>query len=357
MASALANIPPAELVVLCELDRGPAPLVLAWTLGSTATIIVVLRLYVKTCLRHSLGWDDYTMVIALITSIIDNALFTKMFQAGVGRHIFCVTPENISETLKWSTWAQIVEVIALALVKISVCLLILRLIDQTSKGIARFLKLLMIAVVICHIVPLLLYVLQCRPLHAVWNPQVQGECYSSRLTYTAAYIAIGLDAFTDLACAVIPVATIYKLQMKTSTKVAICILMGLGVFTAGCAIAKAVTLKGVFDADYTWGIYTPALWSVLEVQLAMNIASIPTLRPLFSKIREASRKGSHSSGKTLVPEQSPRPMHLNKAYDESSMPPLHGGGNTRRVDISVVSESDLKYNYHQITPPGRDNNV
>lgn len=67
MASALANIPPAELAALCELNRGPAPLVLAWTLGSTATLIVALRLYVKTYLRHSLGWDDYTTVIALVS--------------------------------------------------------------------------------------------------------------------------------------------------------------------------------------------------------------------------------------------------------------------------------------------------
>ena len=114
-----------------------------------------------------------------------------MFHAGVGRHIFCLTPENISELLKWSVWARIVEVIALAFVKISVCLLVLRLIDQTSKGIARFLKLLMISIVICHIVPLLLYALQCRPLQAVWNPQVQGECYSGGLTYTASYVVIG----------------------------------------------------------------------------------------------------------------------------------------------------------------------
>ena len=135
-----------------------------------------------------------------IASIIDNALFTKMFRAGVGRHIFCVTPKNISETLKWSTWAQIVEVIALAFVKISVCLFILRVIDKTSKRIGQFLKLLIIAVVICHIVPLLLYVLQCRPLQAVWNRQIQGKCYSPRLTYRAAYVAIGKASLHSRPC-------------------------------------------------------------------------------------------------------------------------------------------------------------
>ena len=142
--------------------------------------------------------------------------------------------------------------------------------------------------------------------------------------------------------------------------------------TAGCAIAKAVTLKGVFDADYTCkpflvlsvidraltirsgAIYVPALWSVVEVQLAMNIASIPALRPLFSKIQEASRKGSNSGGKTPVLEQNPRPMHMHKAYIEPQIFTLHGRGISRVVDISVNSESDSKYSYDQMPPQRQD---
>ena len=40
---------------------------------------------------------------------------------------------------------------------------------------------------------------------------------------------LGLDAITDLVCAGIPAFVILRLQMNTRTKVALCILMGLGV--------------------------------------------------------------------------------------------------------------------------------
>ena len=80
----------------------------------------------------------------------------------------------------------------------------------------------------------------------------------------------GLDVVTDLICAGIPIFVIHRLQMNIQTKLAVGFLMSLGVLsvarkskqapeddqltcsrTAGCAIAKAVTLQGLFGADYT----------------------------------------------------------------------------------------------------------
>lgn len=40
---------------------------------------------------------------------------------------------------------------------------------------------------------------------------------------------LGLDAFTDLVCAGIPVFVILRLQMNMRTRIALCLLMSLGV--------------------------------------------------------------------------------------------------------------------------------
>ena len=114
-----------------------------------------------------------------------------MYNPGVGKHIFCLPTENVEEVLKWSTLTQMVEVITIAVVKISVCLLVLRVIEKAERRISQFLWALMGFVVASHFAAFLLYVLQCRPLAAVWNPSVHGTCYSQRNTYIAAYIAIG----------------------------------------------------------------------------------------------------------------------------------------------------------------------
>ena len=114
-----------------------------------------------------------------------------MFQAGVGRHIFCLSEQQAFDCVKWSTIAQILEVLAIAFMKISVVLFIQRVIDRSSNKLRQFLWVLMGFIVVAHFVPFMLYVLQCRPLPAVWDPNIEGSCYSSHLTYTAAYIAIG----------------------------------------------------------------------------------------------------------------------------------------------------------------------
>lgn len=64
-----------QVAAMCSEYRGPLPLILAWTLGATATIIVGLRLYVKLGLRQSkMGWDDYTIVIALVSGSLYRVL-------------------------------------------------------------------------------------------------------------------------------------------------------------------------------------------------------------------------------------------------------------------------------------------
>ena len=42
-------------------------------------------------------------------------------------------------------------------------------------------------------------------------------------------VTLGLDAFTDLVCAGIPTFVILRLQMSMRTKIALCVLMGLGI--------------------------------------------------------------------------------------------------------------------------------
>ena len=114
-------------------------------------------------------------------------------------------------------------------------------------------------------------------------------------TYTrvlVAYVGFAIDVVTDLLCAGIPVLVIHRLQMTFRTKVALCVLMGLGVFTAGCAVAKAITLRGVFADDYTFAFTEPATWAAVEQFVGIITASIPALRPLLSGFLERSHSRS-----------------------------------------------------------------
>ena len=119
------------------------------------------------------------------------ALLTKMIEAGVGRHASCLPVENLSAALKWSIRSQIMNNIGIGLVKISVCLFVLRIIDRTRKGLSRFLWVLMAFVALSHTAQVILFVVQCRPMAAIWDKTIEGSCFSSHITYLAGYIGFG----------------------------------------------------------------------------------------------------------------------------------------------------------------------
>ncbi|KAI4279017.1 MAG: hypothetical protein LQ337_000624 [Flavoplaca oasis] len=80
--------------------------------------------------------------------------------------------------------------------------------------------------------------------------------------------------------------------MNTRTKIALSFLMSLGVLTSGLAIGKCVTIRALFEEDYTWNITEPGILTITEHYLGIIIASMPTLKPLFSKLLGTTTSGS-----------------------------------------------------------------
>ena len=228
-----------------------------------------------------------------VVGIIAGGFFTEMITSGMGRHVSCLPPQSVISMLEFSAISEAINVMGIGVVKISICLTLLRVVERGRRRISQFLWCLLVFVAVTHFALAMLFFLHCRPLAALWNPQVHGSCFSTHTTVLAGYIGFAIDVVTDLTCAGIPILVIHRLQMNTQTKVALCILMGLGVFTAVCAVIKAITLKGVFANDYTWGFTKPATWAALEQLIGIIISSVPTLRPLFAGLLESSYNWSH----------------------------------------------------------------
>ena len=163
------------------------------------------------------------------------------------------------------------------------CLTLLRIVELAERRTAQFLWCLLIFVGITHFVLGMIYFLRCIPLTATWGPRSRASCLPTHTTNLAGYIVFAMDAVTDLICALIPILLVQRLQMDMRTKLALCGLMSLEVFTAGCAVAKAIFLQRIRADDYTWDLNVVAIWAVVEQFLGIIIISVPMLRPLFSR--------------------------------------------------------------------------
>ena len=74
-----------------------------------------------------------------------------MVNIGVGKHIYCLALYQISAAVEWAIYAQIVNIIGIGLVKISVCLCVLRVIDKVGKMLSRFLWMIIVFVSLSHL--------------------------------------------------------------------------------------------------------------------------------------------------------------------------------------------------------------
>ena len=185
--------------------------------------------------------------------------------------------------LEFGAIGEGLSVIGIGAIKISMCLTLLRIVELAKRRTAQFLWCLLIFVGITHFVLGMIYFLRCIPLTATWGPRSRASCLPSHTTNLAGYIIFAMDAVTDLICAMIPILLVQRLQMDMRTKLALSGLMSLGVLTAGCAVAKGISLRRVRDDDYTWGLNIVAIWAAVEQFLGIIITSVPMLRPLFNR--------------------------------------------------------------------------
>jgi hypothetical protein len=84
--------------------------------------------------------------------------------------------------------------------------------------------------------------LQCKPTPALWDPSISGKCWNPDVFNDYSYWVSAYTTFTDIVLAVVPISVFWKLQMPFSTKLGVCIMMGLTLVSAIVTIIKATYL-------------------------------------------------------------------------------------------------------------------
>jgi hypothetical protein len=195
------------LIQLCEESQVTTLLTLKWILYSLATLIVGLRLYLRLGTPSGLGADDYAIFASWashctpqntgplmgsqVVASVDGGFLTKWILSGLGSHWACLSDVQKLQVLKWSQLTQTVDVVGVGLVKVSVCLCVLRVLERATKKLALCIWILIAFIVAIHLTQLILFLTQCRPLKAIWMPQIHGQCFSLHVTYLAGYIRFG----------------------------------------------------------------------------------------------------------------------------------------------------------------------
>ncbi|KAL8802635.1 MAG: hypothetical protein Q9200_006514, partial [Gallowayella weberi] len=282
-------------------------------------------------------------------------MWTVYGARGYARHAVYLTPAERSNAAKVSVISRACCIMAIAFGKISVAFLIQR-IQGSNKWRMWFLYFCSISVFIMALFAVIFLFAQCQPAHALWTPSMikdgTGHCWDPIPVNNYDIAAAGYFAWLDFVLAILPASFVCKLQMAKRKKVALCALLGMGVFAGICATIKTVHLRTMTHKDdITWKLPQYLLWNALEVNIIIIAACIPTLRPLFLVVFH--RPGASAFLKQSY-EMTPRNVTSNrgtgsrnrqsrpKGDDSESLKSInsHGSKDNPLVAVTEVSSED-----------------
>jgi len=111
-------------------SEASAILIFTGVVGCLALIAVCLRLYVRQFMLHFVGPDDIVMAFAMLSGIGVYICFIGQSSCGLGRHLAALSIDEIEVFTHWQFAQYIVSIFGDSLCKISICLLLIRLVKH-----------------------------------------------------------------------------------------------------------------------------------------------------------------------------------------------------------------------------------
>ena len=180
-------------------QRGVVIIVLDAITTAIALGLVLLRLYVRSRILHSLHWDDLFIVFALAshssdmqTARIDTPANTHLLQLtalvafgfymtsvhyGVGQHVINLSPGQLVQAGKYLIVGEFPVAVSTAFSKIAICLFLSRFF-MTFPLWTRILRFTIAFIATTTVSWFVANFFKCHPFRKDWNPTIEGTCWT-----------------------------------------------------------------------------------------------------------------------------------------------------------------------------------
>ncbi|KAF6836211.1 CFEM domain-containing protein [Colletotrichum musicola] len=217
---------------------------------------------------------------------------------GLGKDIWTLRPEKITQFLKLVFVTQIFYISGLCLIKASIIFFYLRIFPSV-----RFRRVVWATQgfnILLAVLYLILTFTQCDPLPLYWtgwDGQQAGACRDfNKLVLSH----VGFNMALDVWMLALPLTQLYKLNMRLRKKIGIILMFSVGIFLTA---VSAIRIQTVVHFATTNNITSEALWvyvwSFIELCVGVFVACMPTAGQLWrSVIRQAKTPSTTSSTKS-----------------------------------------------------------
>ncbi|OAA64899.1 hypothetical protein ISF_04309 [Cordyceps fumosorosea ARSEF 2679] len=243
-----------------------------------ASCTVLMRCYTRVFISKCFGLDDWLMALSCVFFLGYVICSNMGVHYGTGQHRDDLTPENYVTAKRFWFICYVFFGLTMMTAKLSFGWLLLRIVCvKEHKWIIYFTS---FCVVVAGSAYFFVTVFQCQPIAHYWNDTISGHCIPIHIYVALAYLYSAVSVATDLIFALLPAFIIWHLQIRSDIRYVLIFLMGLGCVASIAVLVRVAYMHTFYDPDFLWATTDIAIWSTIEMGLALSAASCSTLRPL-----------------------------------------------------------------------------
>ncbi|TLS29031.1 hypothetical protein PpBr36_00082 [Pyricularia pennisetigena] len=276
-------------------DRRQPLKTLAITLGCISPLFVLMRMAARVILMKNggggaaaaveVGEDDWFILATLFIGIPNTAMIVSglVDTGGLGLDIWTLDPDTINTFGKYFYATEIMYFAEVTLLKMSLLWFYLRIFPSRGVRVALWAT---IAFNIAYGLGFFLVgVLQCQPVSYFWtrwDGQHRGTCVDiNALAWSHAVISIALDVWM-LA---VPLSQLRALRLNWKKKLGVALMFCVGTLVTVVSVLRLQSLVVFARSDNpTWDSWDVTAWSVIEINVGIMCACLPSLRLLLVRV-------------------------------------------------------------------------
>ncbi|KAI1335881.1 integral membrane protein [Xylariaceae sp. FL0016] len=246
-----------------------------------ATLVVVIpRCVARIHLTGRLWSDDYLAITSALLLVGGGGLELASAELGFGRHFWDVYVTNASRLLQIFYAVEIIYTWVKLIAKASIIAMYLRVFTGRGFRWACFACLGYCGISLTIFTFVIAF--QCRPVEAIWNRFIAGQCLDvNAIGYAGAIMSV----VEDLVLMVLPIPELRKLQVSSAKRVGVALMFVLASFATVTSMIRLkflVQFSATFDSTYD--NVDAIVWSMIELTCVIVCGSLPPLRPYLGKM-------------------------------------------------------------------------
>ncbi|EED22795.1 conserved hypothetical protein [Talaromyces stipitatus ATCC 10500] len=271
-------------------------------------LCLVVRIYTRSTINRSFGFDDAFCITGFAFLATYAGLMLDCGNYYAGRHIWDITVPMLIHGARLEVWAEWCYLVVSGTVKLSYLLLYIRIFGPFQR-VTPVMWTGVVFVSLIYVVLLMMSILDCQPIKHHWDKTIPGQCLPAMVL---AYSSGGFNVATDLFVLIVPMPTVWSMNLSTAKKIRVSAVFSVGIIVVALSITRLAKTPIVFKStDPSWDLSNFAIYSFLELSFGFICCCLLTFPAFLEqhgttmatwlRSRTNSSRGTYSKGTPSPP--------------------------------------------------------